>query len=225
VREDANELDAAVPAAGDRAPDAGGLTRRGIGFRPRLFDVLRGTEHVLVAHVAGAEGVADLAAWAREARARLGPDVRVVAVTSEDGIPDQPGIAVPRDRDGAFAHAYGSRGASFLVRPDGYIGWRGLSWRDAGLLSHLDRIFCSPGSKSSSRGGQHGLDGRTSADGGPARSAGRWRRDVRSDLRAAYGRAPFTPPRLRAFNMSDDFDAMRRHHDPVAKKRAAPVSW
>jgi 2-polyprenyl-6-methoxyphenol hydroxylase-like FAD-dependent oxidoreductase len=148
VRDDAEALDAAVPEAGDRAPDAGGLTRHGIGFPLRLFDVLRGTEHVFVAHLAGAharQSVADLIAWAQETRSQLASCLRIVAVTAEDGTSDQPGIAVFHDRQGAFADAYGSRAASFLVRPDGYIGWRGLSWRDAGLLSHLSRVFRSLG--------------------------------------------------------------------------------
>jgi 2-polyprenyl-6-methoxyphenol hydroxylase-like FAD-dependent oxidoreductase len=147
VRDDAKDLGATV-RAGDRAPDAGGLARHGIGFPLRLFDVLRGTEHVLIAHLAGADarqGVAELAAWGRETHSRLGSHLRVIAITADDGIPDQPGIAVLHDRQGAFADAYGLQGASFLVRPDGHIGWRGLSWRDAGLLSHLGRIFRSLG--------------------------------------------------------------------------------
>ncbi len=45
-----------------------------------------------------------------------------------------------QDGDGAFAKAYGTA-AGFLVRPDGYIGWRGRSWRDAGLLAYLREIF------------------------------------------------------------------------------------
>jgi 2-polyprenyl-6-methoxyphenol hydroxylase-like FAD-dependent oxidoreductase len=144
VRDDAKDLDAAVPEAGDRAPDAGGLTRHGIGFPLRLFDVLRGTKHVLVAHFVGVDvrqSVADLAAWAQQTRSQLGSRLRIVAIAAEGGISDQPDIAVLHDRQGAFADAYGLQGASFLVRPDGYIGWRGPSWRDAGLLSHLGRIF------------------------------------------------------------------------------------
>ena len=48
VRDDAvGVLDDAVPQAGDRAPDAGELRRHGIGYPLRLFDLLRGTEHVL----------------------------------------------------------------------------------------------------------------------------------------------------------------------------------
>jgi hypothetical protein len=35
---------------------------------------------------------ADLTAWARETRSRLGSHLRIVAITAEDGISDQPGI-------------------------------------------------------------------------------------------------------------------------------------
>ncbi len=146
VRDDAKGLDAAVPAAGDRAPDAGGLGRHGIGFPLRLFDVLRGTEHVLIAHLTGADAphkVTDLAAFAREIRSQLGSRLRLVAVTPVEGLSDQPGLALLHDRQGAFADAYGAQEASFLVRPDGHVGWRGRSWRDPGLLAHLGRIFQS----------------------------------------------------------------------------------
>jgi hypothetical protein len=59
----------------------------------------------------------------------------------DGGAEDRPGIALLHDRQGAFAAAYGTEEASFLVRPDGYLGWRGRSWRDAGLLLHLGGIF------------------------------------------------------------------------------------
>jgi 2-polyprenyl-6-methoxyphenol hydroxylase-like FAD-dependent oxidoreductase len=139
VRDDMADADAAMPAAGDRAPDAGGLRRNGVGFPLRLFDVLRGTEHVLVAHVD--EGVADFADFARQMRARFGARVRFVAITAADGGADEPGVAFFHDREGGFAAAYGGRAASFLVRPDGHVGWRGWSWRDAGLLAHLGRVL------------------------------------------------------------------------------------
>ncbi len=137
VRDDMDGADAAVPAAGDRAPDAGGLRRHGVGFPLRLFDVLRGTEHVLVVYCSGAEDVSELAAFARE----LGSGVRVAAVTAGEGVANLPGVAVFHDRHGAFAAAYGGQDASFVVRPDGHIGWRGWSWRDAGLLAHLGRVL------------------------------------------------------------------------------------
>jgi FAD binding domain len=140
VRDDAVDLSDSVPAAGDRAPDAGGLTRHGIGFPLRMFDVLRGTGHVLVAHCAGVD-TPNLAAFATEIRAQFGADLRIVAVTPDGDVPDQPGIAVLEDKQRAFADAYGARDTSFLVRPDGYIGWRGRGWRDPGLLVHLGRIL------------------------------------------------------------------------------------
>jgi hypothetical protein len=73
--------------------------------------------------------------------ARFGRHVRVVAITAIHDVPDQPGIAVIHDRHGAFAAVYGDQKACFLVRPDGYIGWRGRSWRDPGLLTNLGRIL------------------------------------------------------------------------------------
>jgi hypothetical protein len=85
--------------------------------------------------------LADLAAWAQEFLPRLGSRLRVAAIITAEGSLDQPGIAVFQDRQNAFGNAYGAQEASFLVRPDGYIGWRGRSWRNPGLLAYLDRIF------------------------------------------------------------------------------------
>jgi hypothetical protein len=45
------------------------------------------------------------------------------------------------DQEGRLAAAYGSPEATFLIRPDGYIGWRGRSWREAGLFAYLDLIL------------------------------------------------------------------------------------
>jgi len=144
VRDDAPDFAATRPAAGDRAPDAGGLRRRGLGFPLRLFDILRGTEHVLVAHLAEADAsakIADLAARTREILSRRGSYLRIVAVAAADGLPDHPGIASFDDQEARLAAAYGSPEATFLIRPDGYIGWRGRSWREAGLVAYLDLIL------------------------------------------------------------------------------------
>ncbi len=144
VRDDAEGSADMVPAAGDRAPDAGGLTRRGVGFPLRLFDILRGTEHVLIVHVTGTGALPDfveLADWARERHSRFGARLRIVAITAIDGPADQPGISIFHDAQGNFADAFGNQQASFLVRPDGHIGWRGQSWRDPGLIDYLNRMF------------------------------------------------------------------------------------
>ncbi|HTW27238.1 MAG TPA: FAD-dependent monooxygenase [Acetobacteraceae bacterium] len=145
VREDAPDLDQSVPAAGDRAPDAGGLRRRGLGFPMRLFDALRGPEHVLLAHLPdedAAGSLADLAATAAALPPRSGSRLRVVAIVAAAAPADAYGVTALRDSDGRFAAAYGAAQACFLVRPDGHIGWRGPSWRDDGLTAQLARSFC-----------------------------------------------------------------------------------
>lgn len=116
------------PQAGDRAPDAGGLRRQGVGFPLRLFDMLRGTEPVLLVHppaVSGGLPAID--------------GLRVVAITT-DTPADRHGVAALQDAEGAFAGAYGGPGA-WLVRPDGYIAWRGPSAGHAGLRDVLGRVF------------------------------------------------------------------------------------
>jgi 2-polyprenyl-6-methoxyphenol hydroxylase-like FAD-dependent oxidoreductase len=148
VRDDAADLEAARPAAGDRAPDAWGLRRRGLGFPLRLFNVLHGTEHVLVVHLAEADApaqIADLAAWTREIPSWLGYQLRIVAMAAAEELADHPNIAVCHDHEGAFAAAYGPPEMAFLVRPDGYIGWLGWSWKEAGLRAYLDMILLPDG--------------------------------------------------------------------------------
>jgi hypothetical protein len=56
------------------------------------------------------------------------------------GRTEQPGLALLHDRHAGFPAAHGAEGA-FVVRPDGYIGWRGRSWRETGMLTYVDRIF------------------------------------------------------------------------------------
>jgi hypothetical protein len=143
VRDDVKDANTPGPVAGDRAPDAHGLWRQGVGFPLRMFDILKGTQHVLLAPVSEtdtARALADLSAWAQQLPTRLQTRLRVVAITQESAA-DQPNIALYHDRDGAFAKAYGARNTSFLVRPDGYIGWRGASWRDGGLAAFVSRTF------------------------------------------------------------------------------------
>lgn len=143
VRDDAKDINASGPVAGDRAPDAQGLWRHGVGFPVRLFEILKGTEHVLLVPLMEADTahtLADLSAWASKLPLSLQARLRVVAITQESAA-EQPNIALYHDRNGAFAKIYGARPISFLIRPDGYIGWRGASWRDDGLAAFLSRAF------------------------------------------------------------------------------------
>lgn len=132
-----------VPQAGDRAPDCDGLRQDGLGFPLRMFDVLRGPAHVLVATctMKTAGGLERLVAGLR---ARLDArDIRAAAIVPAGAeAPEIVGVQVLRDAEGRFAAAWQPEsGACFLVRPDGYVGWRGASWEDAGLRAYLGRMF------------------------------------------------------------------------------------
>ncbi|MBN9512635.1 MAG: FAD-dependent monooxygenase [Alphaproteobacteria bacterium] len=138
VWDDTGLVDAG-PAAGDRAPDIAGLRRRGVGFPIRLFDILRGTEHVLCVRL-DRDSAPDFATFARKLSSESRIPVRIVGIVREEGVDEQAGIALYHDAADAFAHTYGSAATVFMIRPDGYIGWRGKSYRDAGLVAYLDRL-------------------------------------------------------------------------------------
>ncbi|SFV13600.1 2-polyprenyl-6-methoxyphenol hydroxylase [Methylobacterium sp. 174MFSha1.1] len=132
------------PAAGDRAPDANGLVRPGLGFPLRLFDLLRGTRHVLLVHPDGAceqEETQALSDWMQYHAALLRDHLRVVVVASAGADRALPGAELIEDRAETFAEAYGRQAMSYLVRPDGHLGWRGRSWREPGLGAYLRKLF------------------------------------------------------------------------------------
>ena len=116
-----------LPVAGDRAPDASGLRRRGVGAPLRMFDLLRGTAFVAVLAL---DGTLDALSAAEALGVRLsgtGLPVRVVAVAPAGaGLPDPCGVSLVEDEAGSLAAAYGlGVGEVVLVRPDGYLAWRG----------------------------------------------------------------------------------------------------
>jgi len=67
-------------------------------------------------------------------------DVYVVA--SADAEVGDTELPVVRDVDGQFAAMYSPDGASvFVVRPDGYLGYRGPKDDTTALIDHLQRTF------------------------------------------------------------------------------------
>jgi hypothetical protein len=89
------------PHAGDRAPDA--LFGHD-GEQLRMFDVLHGTTHVLFAHHAHTDVITKL-------RRELSPDVVRIVIADEG-----------EELDARYH--LGSASAIWVVRPDGYIGFR-----------------------------------------------------------------------------------------------------
>jgi len=130
-----------APRAGDRAPDASGLRRDHVGFPLRLFDVLRGTEHVLIVYVGKQTRryADDLAALAEPAAITEVP-LRIVAIAATGAAPIE--VPVLYDTQGSFARAYGAKvGMAWLVRPDGYIGFRAAKLDRAHLERFVQRSF------------------------------------------------------------------------------------
>jgi 2-polyprenyl-6-methoxyphenol hydroxylase-like FAD-dependent oxidoreductase len=136
---------ASGPRAGDRAPDAHGLRRDHVGFPLRLFDVLRGTEHVVIAALGrdASSPSGSLDTFARALRDRYGDLVRIVAVVAGDAQPPELiGAPVLRDSEGAFARAYAATGDTlWVIRPDGYIGFRASVSNRAKLDAFLRRTL------------------------------------------------------------------------------------
>ena len=132
--------------AGDRAPDATGLRCDQIGHTLRLFDLLKGTAHVVIFYI-GREVTDDrrvrLEAQAQEIHRRYGALVRVIAIgAGKFGAAGLVGMRTVIDAGGVFARAYEAEDDALLViRPDGYIGYRGIMSDARSLNTFLGRTL------------------------------------------------------------------------------------
>jgi pentachlorophenol monooxygenase len=130
------------PRPGERAPDAPGLRRRSTTFPARLFDLLRGRDHVLLLYGDDEGALAGLESAAGAARERAGGQIDVHAVLAAGLGPADLQLPVVTDADGAFRQVYGaSASAAFLIRPDGYLAYRAPTVAAAGIESALGRVF------------------------------------------------------------------------------------
>jgi 2-polyprenyl-6-methoxyphenol hydroxylase-like FAD-dependent oxidoreductase len=113
----ASRLDAAAPRAGDRAPD--------VELAPSqwLAGLLHGPRHTLLLFAGRSTALLErFATMSEEIVARYGSLVRPVIIRLD---PAHPAIGEV-DRRGAAHDRYGAeQGAIYLVRPDGYIAFRG----------------------------------------------------------------------------------------------------
>ncbi|MBO0675967.1 FAD-dependent monooxygenase [Mycolicibacterium sp. S2-37] len=134
----------ADPLPGGRAPDATGLTRDVVTGPLRLYDVL-GRDHTVFLYADGDTGSVDVdrfeaAADAARAAARGRAEVYLVAASSAEV--DRTVLPVLRDADGHFARSYSVAGSStFVVRPDGYLGYAAHGLDTDDLRRHLRLTF------------------------------------------------------------------------------------
>jgi hypothetical protein len=131
VADECPQLPPELPAPGDRVPDPGGLTHEYVGHPVRLHQRIGRGRHTLVGYVdtQGARLNAQFAGFADGYRAlheALGSAAAALLIAAPGCVPPRDeAIAVLTDTAGAFAAAFGAPGGTvWIMRPDGYIGWR-----------------------------------------------------------------------------------------------------
>ena len=135
----------AGPHPGDRVPDVFLEPPPNIEGPHRLFDVLHGTKHVLLLFE-GAHGVEDAGPFeaVREVAREHAAHIETILVVRGDMAPpwidwDGPMLL---DHLGGLHHRFGARGPClYLIRPDGYLGYRAMPPDSGKLTSYLGRIF------------------------------------------------------------------------------------
>jgi hypothetical protein len=134
----AGRLPRHAPHAGDRAPDVE------LGYQRRISDLLRGPHHTLLLFGGRSTALIErFSELAREVSARYGELVRPVVLRLPNAQPPRGEI----DDLGTAHDRYGADpGAIYLVRPDGYIGFRGAETDTEVLRTSLRLRFILPDS-------------------------------------------------------------------------------
>jgi hypothetical protein len=139
VRDERSDATGSELAAGDRAPDAGGLRRTYVEQPFRLHERLGRGRHVLLGVASDEAGLLAVDRLADLARTALGKAASCFAVAPRgSALGDREDIPVLRDAANEFVAAYGATpGTTLLIRPDGHIGWLSPSPSANGLTAAL----------------------------------------------------------------------------------------
>jgi 2-polyprenyl-6-methoxyphenol hydroxylase-like FAD-dependent oxidoreductase len=135
----------AGPHPGDRVPDVPLEPPHDKDGPFRLFEVLRGTKHVLLMFE-GAHGAPDLGSFQEVSQVAREHSEQITTIFVARGDLAPPSIAWEGptlfDHLGELHRRFGARGPClYLVRPDGYLGYRAIP-PDAGkLANYLKKIF------------------------------------------------------------------------------------
>ena len=128
--------------AGDRAPD-GTVWRAGSDTPVRVYELLRVSRHALLlfAGQTAATDSRNLAVIGRQVHDRYKGliDVHLISGASLPKGPDWEGSLL-LDREGALHRQYGA-GCFYLIRPDGYIGYRSRTPDGDRLFDYLQTVF------------------------------------------------------------------------------------
>jgi pentachlorophenol monooxygenase len=129
------------PRPGDRAPDCRGLRRSAVNHPLRLFELLADPGHTLLIYADDVEQLAGLAEIEQLVAVVTGELTKIYVVTGESGLRTHRSPVIV-DAAEEFRTAYGATGGSgYLVRPDGYLGFRATPLTAAALRHHLELVF------------------------------------------------------------------------------------
>jgi pentachlorophenol monooxygenase len=129
------------PHPGDRAPDCRGLRRAQVNVPLRLFELLADPHHTLLLYADETGPVPDLSEVEEVLTTMTGGRARTYLITPDPGF-SVPGPPVIVDAAGEFRDMYGAVGRSgYLIRPDGYLGFRAAPLTATALGHHLALMF------------------------------------------------------------------------------------
>ncbi len=136
--EDVAEGLGAGPHAGAQVRDCTSLVTE--GARGTLFDLLRGVKHTLLLFAPPHTDVlASLGDVQSEYPSLLDP---YLVIPPESDVAPPPGVIAVHDVGGLLASRFEVSGPSlYLIRPDGYVGYRSLPASVEGLRAYLARVF------------------------------------------------------------------------------------
>ena len=136
----------AGPRAGDRVPDVP-IDATANDGAARLFELLRGTRHHLLlfeGESPAPDSHAALVSLAQQVRNRLGrwieSRIAIAAVKRPESLAWDGPVALDVDR--SLHHRFGATAAClYLIRPDGYVGYRSQTADAEKLWAYLERLF------------------------------------------------------------------------------------
>jgi 2-polyprenyl-6-methoxyphenol hydroxylase-like FAD-dependent oxidoreductase len=136
---------ASGPHAGDRAPD-GMIRRKPDGEEIRLFDLLKWSRHTLLffagrkAHKEVDQRQREVLEIAQGSKDLI--DYYIVLSASREPTDALGNASTLFDQEGRLLHAYaGEEEALYLIRPDGYIGFRSQPANGEAVRAYLNRTF------------------------------------------------------------------------------------
>jgi 2-polyprenyl-6-methoxyphenol hydroxylase-like FAD-dependent oxidoreductase len=131
------------PRPGDRAPDCRGLQRAAVNHSLRLFELLADPDHTLLLYADDAGQLPAFAEIEDLVTTASGGRAKTYVITAAPDLP-VPSAPVIVDAAGEFQTTYAATGGSgYLVRPDGYLGFRATPIGTAALRNHLERVFAA----------------------------------------------------------------------------------